>query len=291
MTTADDSACIVNLSKSLGRASLALALLGERPRTEPLRLSLRDARHLLPTDVVHLCLILEIAGSLGFPSIELDAPEPSYLGVWLWRIGLWDLFPQYAPREPIHPLKRGDTDRCIELSRFTDLAGAVALGERLPLVLSAGSGAADVQGGTRTLRRLADAVYELAENTVAHSHQVSGGGGVVGYYMAQRMPKRGVTFVAVGDVGDGIPATMRSRYEDLDDLAALQYALEPGVSSDGGGGNGLHVARQMTELIKGGVMTVESGGGFVRVRSGGAGEAERLATAYGLTRVSFHLGI
>ncbi len=84
---------------------------------------------------------------------------------------------------------------------------------------------------------------------------------------------------------------MRSRYTDLDDLEALQYALEPGVSSDGGGGNGLHVARQLTERVQGGVMTVESGGGFVRVRSGKAGEAERLAAAYGLTRVSFRLGI
>ena len=91
---------------------------------------------------------------------------------------------------------------------------------------------------------------------------MSAGAGVVGYYMAQRFSKRGFTFVAVGDVGDGIPATMRSRYTDLDDLAALQYALEPGVSSDGGGGNGLHVARQLTELVQGGVMTVESGGGF-----------------------------
>ena len=114
---------------------------------------------------------------------------------------------------------------------------------------------------------------------------------MVGYYMAQRMPNKGITFVAIGDVGDGIPATMRSRYADLDDLSALRYALEPGVSSDGGGGNGLHVARRMTELIEGGVMTVESGGGFLRVRSGKAGQAERLPTAYGLTRVSFRLGI
>jgi integrase len=35
---------------------------------------------------------------------------------------------------------------------------------------------------------------------------------VVGYYVAQRMPNKGITFVAIGDVGDGIPATMRSRY-------------------------------------------------------------------------------
>jgi hypothetical protein len=109
--------------------------------------------------------------------------------------------------------------------------------------------------------------------------------------MAQRMPNKGITFVALGDVGDGIPATMRSRYHDLDDLAALQYALEPGVSSDGGGGNGLYVARQMTERIAGGVMTVESGAGFLRVRSGRTGQAERLPAAFGLTRVSFRLGI
>lgn len=176
-------------------------------------------------------MILEIAEGLGFPSIELEAPEPSFLGVYLWRIGPWDLFPQYAPRRPIQPLKRGHTDKCIELSRFTDLSGAVALGERLPSVLTFASGAPDVAGGTRTLRGLADAVYELAENGVAHSHQLSHGAGVRGYYMAQRMPNKGGTFVAVGDVGDGIPATMRSRYAELDDVAALQCALEPGVQA------------------------------------------------------------
>lgn len=107
-------------------------------------------------------------------------------------------------------MKRGNADSCIELSRFADLAGAVALSERLPAVLTAGSGVADVTGGTRTLDRLSDAVLELAENTVAHSHQVSGGaGGVVGYYMAQ-LPKRGFTFVAVGDSGDGIPRRNRT---------------------------------------------------------------------------------
>jgi hypothetical protein len=98
--------------------------------------------------------------------------------------------------------------------------------------------------------------------------------------MAQRFPKRGFTFVAVGDVGDGIPATMRSRYSDLDDLAALQYALEPGVSSDGGGGNGLHVARQLTELVQGGVMTVESG----RLRARALGEGGRSGAAAGRLR-------
>jgi hypothetical protein len=213
---------VIDLSKCLGRANTPLELIHTSTRTEPLRLSLKSARNLLPTDIVHLCLILEIAQGLGFPSIELEAPEPSFLGVYLWRIGLWDLFPQYAPRRPIHPLKRGHTDKCIELSRFTDLSGAVALGERLPSVLTSASGAPDVAGGTRTLRRLADAVYELAENAVAHSHQLSTGAGVRGYYMAQRMPNKGVTFIAVGDVGDGIPATMRSRYADLEDLAVLQ---------------------------------------------------------------------
>jgi hypothetical protein len=282
---------VIDLSECLGRASAALDLVTTQPKTMPLRLSLKQARNLMPTDIVHLCLVLEMAAGLGFPSIELEAPQIGFMSVYLWRIGLWDLFPQYAPREPVRPLKRGNTEKCIELTRFSDLSGAVALGERLPTVLTSAAGAADVAGGTRTLKRLTDAVYELAENSVAHSRQLSPGAGVVGYYMAQRMPNRGITWVAIGDVGDGIPSTMLSRYADLDDLGALSYALEPGVSSDGGGGNGLHVARQMTELIEGGVMTVESGGAFLRVRSGKAGQAERLPNAYGLTRVSFRLGI
>jgi hypothetical protein len=106
----DEKPTLIDLSRSLGRANVPLGLVIAQRRDEPLRLSLKRARTLMPTDIVHLCLILEIAGVLGFPSIELEAPDPSYLGVWLWRIGLWDLFPQYAPREPIRPLKRGNTD-------------------------------------------------------------------------------------------------------------------------------------------------------------------------------------
>jgi hypothetical protein len=169
----EETADVIDLSASLGRANVPLGVISACPRTESLRLSLKHARNLLPTDIVHLCLILEVAAGLGFPSIELEAPDPSYLGVYLWRIGLWDLFPEYAPSAPIRPLKRGNTEKCIELTRFTDLSGAVALGERLPTVLTSAAGAADVQGGTRTLKRLADAVYELAENAVAHSHQLS----------------------------------------------------------------------------------------------------------------------
>jgi hypothetical protein len=281
---------VIDLVGKLGRAHEARALINARRLDEPLRLSLAGAKWLLPTDIVNLCLVLEAAQGMGFPAIELIPPAPGFIGVYLWRIGFYDLFPRYAPAPPKSGLGYQDNDRLIELRRFTDLAGILELRDRLPRVLTAAPGAEDVPGGPRTLRRLAGTVYELAENAVAHSRRLSPGVPVVGYYMLQRMPNKRVTFLVVGDAGDGIPATMRSEFPDLvDDVAAIRHALEPGVSGDGGGGNGLELARRALETIPGSTMTVESGAAVLRVRTGGSEESRAYADAAALTRVSFRL--
>jgi hypothetical protein len=240
--------------------------------------------------------VLERAALLGFPSIALEPPAPSFLGVYLWRSGFWDLFPHLAPRRPLREPGRGSTDRLVELTRFTDLAGAVALGERLPAVLGAAEGSADVPGGHRAIRRLANAVFELAENTAAHSQRLAPGTPVVGYYMAQRMPRQRRTFLAIGDLGSGIPATLRPALaaggdQAKTDLAVLRRALEPGVSGSGGGGNGLYVARAAACAFPHGVMTVESGAALLRMRADGSEEQQAYAAPLPLTRVSFMLGL
>jgi hypothetical protein len=85
---------------------------------------------------------------------------------------------------------------------------------------------------------------------------------------------------------------MRAGFPDLsDDLEALRRALEPGVSASGGGGNGLYVARQAAHDLPGGVMSVESGAAFLRVRQNGSDEAERFATSRPITRVSFKFNL
>jgi hypothetical protein len=281
----------VDLSSHLGTLHGALDLVVACSTAEPLRLSLADVKKLLPTDIVHFCLLLELVRGMGFPAVVVEAPKPSFLGVYLWRIGLWDLFAEYAPHRPVHEPGRGSNDRCVELTRFTDLAGAVELGERLPHVLASARGATDVAGGLKTLRRLSSAVFEIAENTAAHSCRLRPGAGVVGYYMAQRMPKVGRTFIALGDVGDGIPNTLRARYAIGSDLDALRYALVPGVSGNDGGGNGLGRAREVTETLPGGAMTIESGAALLRVRAEGQGKDAEYARAWPATRVSFYMKV
>jgi hypothetical protein len=281
----------IDLSDHLGTLHGALDLVAACPTSEPLRLSLADAKSLLPTDIVHFCLLLEIVQRMGFPEVAVDAPRPSFLGVYLWRIGLWDLFPTYAPRRPLHEPGRGPNDRFVELTRFTDLAGAFDLGERLPHVLTRAAGAANVAGGLKTLKRLSSAVFEIAENTAAHSCRLHPQAGVVGYYMAQRMPRVEKTFIALGDVGDGIPNTIRAKYAVGSDLAALQLALLPGVSGDDGGGNGLGKARAVTEILPGGTMTIESGAALLRLRASGRGKDVAYARSWPATRVSFYLRV
>jgi hypothetical protein len=179
----------------------------------------------------------------------------------------------------------------VELTRFTDLAGAFELGERLPYVLTSARSATDVLGGLKTLKRLSSAVFEIAENTAAHSCRLRPGADVLGFYMAQRMPKAERTFIALGDVGDGIPTTIRAKYTVGTDLDALRYALVPGVSGNDGGGKGLGIAREVTETLPGGAMTIESGAALLRVRAEGQGKDVAYAHSWPATRVSFFLKV
>jgi hypothetical protein len=287
MAQEEDFAQEVDLSRRLGRAHEALAMIAQRPRDRRLHLSLRHAAFMLPSDIVNLCLVLELAQTMGFPGIQLDPPAPGFLGVFLWSIGFYDLFPEHAPRVPQAFLPLLAKEKGIELTRFTDTAGAWKLRERLPDVLGATPGAMDIPDATQCFRRLAITAYELAENAIVHSRRLTHGA-VVGYYMVQRIPRRRQTFVAVGDAGDGIPATMRERYPQLsDDLQALRLALQPGVSGHGGGGNGLALACKAAHEIPGGVMTVESGGAWLRSRRDGGEEHQSYPGAERITRVSF----
>jgi hypothetical protein len=277
----------LSLRGRLGRAHEALQIIASQPRDLPLVLSLRDVRYVVPTEIVNLCLVLEVVERMGFPEIRLEPPAPSFLCMFLWRIGFYDLFPHFRPSPPKRPFQAQQTTTLIEVRRFNDTAGILDLGERLPHVLTAASGGDNVPGGARTLRRIAATVYELAENVLAHSRRLSGGP-ISGYYMVQRMPNQHRTFIAVGDAGDGIPATIRATFGDLpDDLTALHEALRPGVSSDGGGGNGLDLARRAAHEIPGGVMTIESGAAWLRVRANETEEAKLYPDAAHLTRVSF----
>jgi hypothetical protein len=103
------SGATIDLSRQLGTLHGALELVSACSASEPLRLSLADVKKLLPTDIVHFCLLLEIVRGMGFSEVVVDAPKPSFLGVYLWRIGLWDLFPEYAPRRPLHEPGRAPT--------------------------------------------------------------------------------------------------------------------------------------------------------------------------------------
>ncbi|MGI8998717.1 MAG: hypothetical protein ACR2GO_03310 [Candidatus Limnocylindria bacterium] len=265
-----------------------LERIDSEPRDQPLRLSLARVTSILPSEVVNLCLTLELAKEMGFPSITIEPPPPSFMEVFFWMFGFWKLFPEYAPPQPTQNVTAQPNDRRIELHRFSDLAGARALRDRLPGVLTAAPGAADVPGGEQTLRRLAGTVYELAENTLAHSRRLHPDRPIIGYYMVQRLPNRRRTSIAVGDIGDGIPATMRVRYPDLtDDIGAIQAAFEPGVSGDDGGGNGLSVAHEAACTMPGGVMTIESGAARVRVRRNGINEQHLYTASWPATRISF----
>ena len=81
---------------------------------------------------------------------------------------------------------------------------------------------------------------------------------------------------------------MRSEFPELvDDVAAIRHALQPVVSGNGGGGNGLDLARRAIDTIPGSTMTIESGAAVLRVRTNGSENTWTYADAAALTRVSF----
>jgi hypothetical protein len=147
--------------------------------------------------------------------------------------------------------ERDRRDALIELERFRDAHGSDRLAsfiwERL-------EGGAD----TEVVNQLFEATGELGLNVVEHAGSPSGG-----FVAAQRF-KAGTPderiIVAVGDVGIGIRESLRPRYGDMTDDAAIRRAIQWNVSRvpEEGRGQGL----------PGVVDGVRGLGGAVWIRSG-----------------------
>ena len=136
------------------------------------------------------------------------------------------------------PVERSN-DRCVELTRFTDLAGAFELGERLPHVLTSASGRgrrrgraedveAAVERGVRDRRKHRGALVPSASGR-RRGRLLHGPAHAESRADVHRARRRGRRH-SEHDAG---------QYAIEGDLAALRYALVPGVSGDDGGGNGL----------------------------------------------------
>jgi anti-sigma regulatory factor (Ser/Thr protein kinase) len=103
--------------------------------------------------------------------------------------------------------------------------------------------------------RFITALSELCTNIYDHSSPL----GDVHGFIAMQAYQDTVKF-AVMDLGIGIPKSLRSQYEDLEDSQIIQKAFEPGVSARESEARGLGLAR-VAEIVKRqhGVFNIRSG--------------------------------
>jgi hypothetical protein len=190
----------------------------------------------------------------GGLAIRMVLPEDPDVRSWLSRMHLGDVLDAFGVRvegELPRVAERDRRDALIELQRFGDTHGSDRLAsfiwERL-------------QGGAdgEVVNQLFEATGELGANVVEHAGSPSGGFVTAQRYKAGAPEER--IIVAVGDAGVGIRESLRPRYGEMTDDAAIRRAVQWYVSrvADEGRGQGL----------PGVVEGVRGLGGTVWIRSG-----------------------
>jgi hypothetical protein len=187
-------------------------------------------------------------------AVRMVLPEEPDVRSWLSRMHLGDVLDAFGVRvegELPRVAERDRRDALIELQRFGDAHGSDRLAsfiwERL-------------QGGAdgEVVNQLFEATAELGANVVEHAGSPSGGFVTAQRYKAGAPEER--IIVAVGDAGVGIRESLRPRYGEMTDDAAIRRAVQWYVSRvpDEGRGQGL----------PGVVEGVRGLGGTVWIRSG-----------------------
>jgi hypothetical protein len=198
------------------------------------------------------CFVASAAGD-GL-CVRVALPEEADVRSWLSRMHLGDVLEAFGVQvvgELRRVPERDRRDALIELQRFKDANGSDRLAsfiwERL-------------QGGAdgEVVNQLFEATGELGANVVEHAGSPSGGFVAAQRYKAGTPDER--IIVAVGDVGIGIRESLRPRYGEMTDDAAIRRAVQWNVSRlpDEGRGQGL----------PGVVDGVQGLGGTIWIRSG-----------------------
>ena len=187
-------------------------------------------------------------------AVRMVLPEELDVRSWLSRMHLGDVLDAFGVRvegELPRVVERDRRDALIELQRFGDTYGSHRLASFIWERLEGGADG-DV------VNQLFEATGELGANVVEHAGSPSGGFVTAQRYKAGTPEER--IIVAVGDAGIGIRESLRPRYGDMTDDAAIRRAVQWHVSRvpDEGRGQGL----------PGVVEGVRGLGGTVWIRSG-----------------------
>jgi hypothetical protein len=222
---------------------------------EEVHLLAASAQFLTPREVCGLRALIDWAARIA-GSVIFHCPVNDDLHRYLTRVDFYtDLPDNVKITRPVPQLHRHDRrERLIELVRIRTTDDVERLFERISNIAAGQFGK-----GSAVAKAWATAVATATDNTIEHARSPIGA-----LVSAQRYRQRGLE-LAVVDLGDGVPATLRRnpRYSDLADLGAVEHALEDGVSSSQEQGRGAGLADLVRDVGRVGQYTL-------RVSSGNA---------------------
>jgi hypothetical protein len=222
-----------------------------------------------PRELCGLRALLDHA-ALHADVVHFDCPTDDQLHRYMERMALYENLPENVvlsrPRPHLRSSDHGK--QLVELRRIDCADDVEAVAERVWKVAEGHFGSHPIA------RACATAIAAAAENVLDHANSPIGA-----LVAAQRYKTTGLE-LAVVDLGLGIPAKLTSapEYAHISDLAAVERALDDGVTSTGepGRGAGLMELRSTVQRAGSSTLIIQSGRAHVIV--GSADEPTRLLT-------------
>ncbi|MBT9147290.1 MAG: hypothetical protein DDT32_01044 [Syntrophomonadaceae bacterium] len=229
-----------------------------------------------PKDVINLslaCTFLSRTASRRGGQFRINPPETtSESARYLERMNFCRIFADLLPREYDDSIESRygrdlDPNSLLELRIVTSLPDPLAMHAEVESRVARILHVRDPK--LTPIKQFAAAVYELCENIAFHStvcSRLTGSEhGILGFAIMQRYAAKHRTYLAVGDLGDGILKTLRLAYPLLkDDVEAISLAVQPRVSRSKDS-DGLGLPRVLRIVVEswGGEVEIDSAGGWM----------------------------
>jgi hypothetical protein len=219
---------------------------------EEVRLMAGSLSFATPREVCGLRALLDHAAA-NAERVEFDCPTNRSVHRYLERIDFYkDLPANVELSRPRPSIRRSAREtQLVELVRINECDDVENLMDRVSKI------AAGQVNSRRLAIAFATAIGAATENVVEHAESPIGA-----LVAAQRYKSTGLELTVV-DLGAGIPATLtrNPEHRGLTDLAAVERALEDGVSSLAGDGRGTGLWELVKAVSRGGNSTLGIGSG------------------------------
>lgn len=210
MVTASDAA-LVSLPRHLGLSELMELRAGWPMAASSIRVALHPEQWVEPAGMVGLACLIEEARRAGI-HVVMDHGGCGRAGYWE-RMGFFRQVGIDGPEPSGVP--QASRRRFAEIRLVNDLYKVDDLTEELVSVAS------PLDGAVLTFSHI---VSELMNNVCQHSS-------AYGFSAAQYWPATGRVQFCIADLGCGLKDALTARYKPQDDMAAIELALQVGVTS------------------------------------------------------------